>query len=112
MWHARILFLLGTWLIVSGLLSPLQHPANMLLTGFFTVIYCFSSSRLWQAPLTGIVGLGLFLSGLNDWMMLNGGILVTQLNFMVSGGVLVIISLLSLILLTRTESAKRHLKVS
>lgn len=85
MWHGRVKLLLGIWLIISGFLSPLQIPLNMVVVGFIGALCCFNSYRIWQAAATGIVGLWLFLSGLHDWVQFEPRILVTPQNFYISG---------------------------
>jgi hypothetical protein len=112
MWHGSIKGFVGIWLIISAIFPPLQHPLNMLVTGFVVAICCFSSQRLWQAITTGIVGVSLFLSGLHDLTGASPKVLVTQMNFLISGLLLVLIGLFCVILISPDDSAKSHLKVS
>ena len=110
--HGSIKGFIGIWLIISAVFSPLQHPLNMLITGFVVAVCCFSSQKLWQAATTGIVGLSLFLSGLHDLIGASPSIFVTQMNFLISGLLLILIGLLSVIFTSAEDSASSHLKVN
>ncbi len=58
MWQGWISQILGLWLILSGLISSLQHPV----TGILTAVFGFWAYRHWQCIVNGILGLWLILS--------------------------------------------------
>jgi hypothetical protein len=111
MWHGRIKLGIGIWLILSGFISPLHNPINMVFIGFVTAICCFNSYRIWQAAATGIVGLWLFLSGLHDIVSLSPRIMVNSLNFFFSGIALSLLGLWCVVIHSREISEKGYLKV-
>jgi len=111
MWHGRIKLAIGIWLILSGFISPLQNPINMVVIGFITALCCFSSYRVWQAAATGIVGLWLFLCGLHDIMSISPRIMVSSLNFSLSGIALSLLGLWCVVIHSREISEKGSLKV-
>jgi hypothetical protein len=82
MWYGRIKLAIGTWLILSGFISPLQNPINMVVIGFITVICCFNSYRIWQTAATGTIGLRLFFNGMHDVVSLSPRIMVSSMNFL------------------------------
>ena len=109
MWHGSIILGIGIWLIFGGFISSLQHPANMVVTGFFTAICCFSSSRIFQASVLGILGLWLFISGIHDWMSVSTRIMVGSTNFLIVGLLLVCLGLYCIILQPRAMAKKEQL---
>jgi len=109
MWHGGIIMGIGIWLVFSGLISSLQHPVNMVVTGFFTAICCFSSSRIWHASALGILGLWLFLSGIHDWAVLSTRSMVNSTNFLIVSILLVGIGLWCIIFQIRAMAKKGQL---
>lgn len=83
LYHGWIKLILGMWLIISGLISYLTSPINMMIAGFAASLCCFASYKLWQAVVTGSLGLWLFLCGLSYHFIHTH--LVTPINFFIVG---------------------------
>lgn len=97
MWHGRIKLFLGVWLIISGIVAPLQNPVNEIVVGFIVGICCFRSFRFWQAAATGFVGMWLFYSGLSDLIYVGKNFAVPA-NFLICGLILTILGVLCVII--------------
>ncbi len=91
MCHSWIKLIMGLWLILSGLVSPLVSPINMIIIGFIAGVCCFRSYKLWQAFATGILGLWLFMCGLSFTYMYTH--LVTPVNFIIVGTLIALLGL-------------------
>jgi len=83
MYQGWIKLIIGVWLIISGLISYLMSPVNMMITGFIVAVCCFESYRLWQAMAIGSLGLWLFMSGISHQLMHTH--LVSPINFFCVG---------------------------
>jgi len=86
MWQGWINLILGLWLILSGLVSALQTPANLIITGVLAVVFGFWTYKNWQGDVAGVLGIWLFLSGI--WWNL-----LSPVNFIVVGLLLGVIGL-------------------
>ncbi len=93
MWQGRVELIIGVWLIISGFVMALQSPLNLLIVGFITAVCCFNSYKLWQATVTGILGIWLFISGLSYFVMGTGHGLITTLNFLIIGIIILIMAI-------------------
>ena len=102
MWHGRIKLIIGVWLIISGFITPLQNPVNLMIIGFIASMCCFRSYRFWQAGATGIVGMWLFYSGLID-LMYPGDNLTVLTNFLISGLLLSVLGMLCIYIHSREK---------
>ena len=91
MYHGWVKLIFGVWLIISGLISYLTSPINMMIIGFAGAVFCFSSYKMWQAMATGILGLWLFFCGLS--FLLAHTHLVTSTNFITVGIIVVLLGL-------------------
>ena len=78
MWQGWISLILGLWLILSGLISSLQHPINLFITGVLAAVFGFWAYRHWQCIVNGVLGLWLILSGFITT-------LIHPLNFIIVG---------------------------
>lgn len=87
MWQGWLNLLLGLWLIISGLLTALQGPANMVIVGVLAVFIGFFLVRKWEGVAIGILGI---------WVLICGFItgFITTHNLLVTG---IVISLISMI---------------
>jgi hypothetical protein len=83
--------LMGLWLIFSGFVSPLRTPENMIIVGFILTICCFRSYALWQAFITGILGIWLFMSGITYLFVHTH--LVIPVNFLIVGISIIILGI-------------------
>ncbi len=64
MWKAWINFVLGLWLILSGIITGLGVSGNYIIVGIVVAILGFWSARQWQGTVIGILGLWMILSGI------------------------------------------------
>ena len=102
MWHGRIKLIIGVWLIISGFITPLQNPVNLMIIGFIAGMCCFRSYRFWQTGATGIVGMWLFYSGLVD-LMYAGNNLTVLANFLIPGLLLSVLGMLCIYIHSREK---------
>jgi len=84
MWQGWINLVLGVWLILSGFISPLQTPANLIIVGILAAICGFWGAKNWKGRINGILGLWIFLSGsvfnlAFSWNFIISGILLSIL---------------------------------
>jgi hypothetical protein len=56
MWQGWLNLILGVWLIISGFVSPLQSPANLIIVGILAAVFGFWSYKNWQGDVIGILG--------------------------------------------------------
>jgi len=63
MWKSWIVFILGLWLIISGFITSLNDPANMLIIGVLVAAFGFWDYQMWQGIVNAILGVWIFLSG-------------------------------------------------
>ena len=92
MWHGRMKLILGIWLIISGFITPLHSPANLMIVGFIGGMCCFRSYRFWQAGATGIVSTWVFYSGLIDLFYAGNGLIVAT-HFFIPGFLLSVLGM-------------------
>lgn len=87
MWQGWISFIPGLWLIISGIISGIQGPGNMIIVGIITVILGFFLQRRWEGIINGILGI---------WLCLCAFIpgLITSPNFFITGILIVFISII------------------
>ncbi len=64
MWQGWVNLILGIWLIISGFVSSLQTPANLIVVGILATVFGFWAYKMWQGIANGILGLWTLLSGL------------------------------------------------
>ncbi|RMF61715.1 MAG: hypothetical protein D6748_00945 [Calditrichaeota bacterium] len=69
MWKAWVNFVLGLWLILSGIITTLGVQANYIIVGIVVAVLGFWTGKIWQGIVTGILGIWLFLSGLISTLM-------------------------------------------
>ena len=81
MWQGCINFILGIWLVLSGIIVYLQVSANLIVVGILAAISGFWGSKNWQGRINGTLGVWIFLSG----SVFN---LVFSWNFIISGVVM------------------------
>jgi uncharacterized membrane protein HdeD (DUF308 family) len=93
MWQGVVKLIIGAWLIISGLITALQSPLNLLIVGFVTAICCFQSAKIWQATVTGILGIWLFISGLSYFVLGSGHGLIAAWNFLIIGIIILILGI-------------------
>lgn len=93
MWQGLVKLIIGSWLIISGLIGALQSPLNLLIVGFVTAICCFQSTKIWQATVTGILGIWLFISGLSYFVLGAGPGLIAAWNFLIIGIIILILGI-------------------
>lgn len=86
MWQGYVNFILGIFLVVSGIIVNLQASTNLIVVGILAAIFGFWSSKNWQGLVIGILGVWLFLSG-----SMFG--LVFSWNFIITGVILSILGL-------------------
>lgn len=106
MWPCRVKIIIGSWLIISGLIPVLQHPINFMAVGFFTAICCFKSGKLWQATITGILGLWIFLCGLSYYIISSALHLVVPANFIIVGIAILVLGIWAMIQQSKKTEAK------
>jgi hypothetical protein len=78
MWQGWINLVLGVWLIISGLVSSLQTPANLIITGILVAVFGFWTYKDWLGDIIGVLGLWSLLSGI--WFSL-----FSPANFLIVG---------------------------
>lgn len=86
MWQGWINLILGVWLILTGFVSTLQTPLNLIIVGILAVIFGFWTYKNWQGDVAGVLGIWLFLSGV--WWNL-----LSPLNFIIVGVLLGIVGI-------------------
>jgi len=62
MWQGWISFILGIWLIISGLIPALQYPINLVFIGVLSVIFGFWGIKLWSEVMNAILGIWIIAS--------------------------------------------------
>ena len=97
MWKAWVSFVLGLWLILSGIVSTLGVTANYIIVGIAVAVLGFWSSKEWQGIATGILGLWLILSGIISSLM-------APINLMIVGVVVAALSLWEVLQKPRTPA--------
>lgn len=71
MWQGWVNGILGLWLILSGIISGLQHPVNYIIVGVVVAALGFwSATQRWQGWVDGVLGLWLIVSGIITTLML------------------------------------------
>lgn len=88
MWKGFINFVLGLWLVLSGIIVSLQSSLNLTIVGILAAIFGFWASDNWKGWVLGILGVWIFLSGIVFG-------LVFSWDFIISGIVLGILGLWS-----------------
>jgi hypothetical protein len=86
MWQGWLNLILGVWLIISGFVSPLQSPANLIIVGILAAVFGFWSYKNWQGDVIGILGIWLLLCGI--WFGILG-----PANFIIVGVLMIIAGL-------------------
>jgi hypothetical protein len=76
MWRAWFTFLIGLWMILSGLVPALAVGGNFIVAGALLAIFGFWS-RGWQGTINGVIGLWLVLSGILPSLIAPGNAIVT-----------------------------------
>jgi hypothetical protein len=99
MWQGWISLIIGVWLIISGLISALQGPVNLVLFGLLAAIIGFFFLKGWEGTVSGILGVWLIISG-----FISG--FITAPNFIVMGIVIAILSLIRIFHLHRGTETK------
>ena len=99
MWQSWVSFILGIWLILSGLISGLQGASNLILIGLIVAIVGFFYLKKWEGTVNGILGLWLFVCG-----FIPG--LIMALNFLLIGLVIAVISMIRITHLHRGTETK------
>jgi hypothetical protein len=86
MWQARINFVIGLWMALSGLNAELQTPANLMVSGFIVVALATSTPQKWQS---------IAIAALGFWLVLSGVItsLIAPANFISVGIIIAILAL-------------------
>lgn len=64
MWQGWANLILGVWLIISGLITTLHQPINMIIVGILAAIFGFWAYKMWQQVVNGVLGIWIFLSGI------------------------------------------------
>ncbi|MCF7886025.1 MAG: hypothetical protein K9M80_05990 [Candidatus Marinimicrobia bacterium] len=64
MWQLWVNFVLGIWVLLSGLIASLQGNVNLIICGVIAAVLGFWSNKLWQGIVIGIAGIWLILSGI------------------------------------------------
>jgi len=82
MWQGWVNLVLGVWLILSGLITPLQTPANLIIVGLLAAVFGFWTYKDWLGDIAGVLGLWAILSGI--WFNL-----LSPANFLIVGVLLV-----------------------
>jgi len=85
MWKQSINLILGTWLMISSVLVPLQTSVNLEITGFIVAMMGFLSFKSWQGITNGLLGTWLFVCGVSSALIL-------PLNCIISGAVITLFS--------------------
>jgi hypothetical protein len=89
MWQGWLSFIIGIWLIISGMSTGLSSPFNIIIMGIAAAILGLFYLRAWEGMTISIIGLWLILCGV-------GLGLVTSANFILSGILISIFSLIKL----------------
>jgi hypothetical protein len=76
MWQGWISFLLGIWLIISGLTPVLQYPINLILVGVLSIIFGFWGIKSWSEAINAILGIWIVVSALAYNMIISQNFLV------------------------------------
>jgi hypothetical protein len=106
MWPCRVKIIIGTWLVISGFIPVLQSPINFLVVGFFTAICCFKSGKLWQATITGILGLWIFLCGLSYYIISSALHVVVPANFIIVGIAILVLGIWAMMKQSKKKEEK------
>jgi len=89
MWYAWISFLLGAWLIISGLITSFHGPANMFIVGVLVLYTGFFLVRKREGVALGILGI---------WILICSFItgFISTHNLLFTGIVISLISIISI----------------
>ena len=101
MWQSWISFVLGVWLILSGLISGLQGSVSMILTGILIALIGYLFLKGWEGMVNGILGLWLLISGIISGF-------VTVQNYLVIGILITVISLIRIFHVHRRIETKHE----
>jgi len=96
MQYAWISLLLGTWLIISGLISGLQVPINLVLPGMAIAFLGMYLLKGWEGLVNSLIGIWIFICGFVPG-------LITKQNILVLGIVVSIMSLIKISHLHRVQ---------
>ncbi len=69
MWQAWINFVLGLWLIVSGIVPSLHVNINYIIVGIVVAVLGFIAAKRWQGIVDGVLGIWLIVSGIITALM-------------------------------------------
>ena len=72
-------FFLGLWIVLSGVVAPLNIWINYILTGIVVGIIGLWASKQWQGLLTGILGGWLIVSGFLPGLTRSANLIVVGL---------------------------------
>jgi len=86
MWQAWINFILGLWIILSGIIVSLGVSANYIVVGIVVALLGFWTYKQWHGVVIGILGLWLILSGIVTS-------LIAPVNLIISGIVIAILGI-------------------
>ena len=86
MWQNWVNIVLGIWLILSGIVSPLAVESNLVITGAFVFILGILMLRYFNGMIITVLGFWMFFSGLIIP-------LTTSANFIVNGALVLLFSL-------------------
>ncbi|OPX32954.1 hypothetical protein B1H10_06720 [candidate division KSB1 bacterium 4484_188] len=81
MWQGFINFVLGLWLVISGIIVYLQISTNLIVVGILAAIFGLWGSKNWKGWVIGTLGVWIFLSGivfrlLSSWNFIISGIVI------------------------------------
>ena len=64
MWQLWVNFIVGIWVLLSGLIASLQGNINLIICGIIAAVLGFWVGKKWQGIIIGIAGIWLILSGI------------------------------------------------
>ncbi len=76
MWQAWVNFILGLWLIVSGIVPSLNTNINFIIVGILIAILGFWTFKQWQGIVNGILGLWILISAFITGLMINWNLII------------------------------------
>lgn len=76
MWQGWVNFILGLWLILSGIIGGLGVSVNYIIVGIVVAVLGFWTAKQWQGVVNGILGLWLILSGIVASLMASANLII------------------------------------
>jgi len=76
MWQGWVNFIVGLWLILSGIIGSLGVSVNYIIAGIIVAVLGFIAAKQWQGIVDGILGLWLILSGILGSLMASANLFI------------------------------------